>query len=170
MRTRKRHPLTAASSRGVRTRPDWADRVRAWSAAASRWATPVWQALVKLAGRVTRWARTRLLPVSRTRLGALAEKTKDLAGSARAYARAVALPAGRTFVSRHAPATWRRLGFVPSFGLGVGLLTGLGATLAGSRHAVGFGFTCGFWAFVLALGVGLVLHARSAFHRALETP
>ena len=170
MRTRKRHPLTAASSRGVRARPDWADRVRAWSAAASRWATPVWQAPVKLAGRVTRWARTRLLPVTRTRLGVLSDRTGHVAGSAREYARDIALPAARTFVSRHAPAAWRRLGFVPSFGLGVGLLTGLAATLARSRHSVAFGFTCGFWAFVLALGVGLVLHARSAFHRALEAP
>lgn len=165
MRKRKRPPA-AASSRGVRARPGWADRARAWSATASRWATPAWQALAELAGRAARWARTRLLPVTRTRLGVLSDRT----GSAREYARDIALPAARTFVSRHAPAAWRRLGFVPSFGLGVGLLTGLGAALAGSAHSVGFGFTCGFWAFVLALGVGLVLHARSAFHRALEAP
>jgi hypothetical protein len=170
MRYRKKRQPAAASGRRAPEAPGWSDRARACSAAASRWATPACLALADLAGRANRWGRTRLLPVTRTRLDLLAGRAKRLAGSAKTYARDVALPGTRTFVSRHAPAAWRRLGFVPSFGLGVGLLTGLAATLARSRHSVAFGFTCGFWAFVLALGVGLVLHARSAFHRALETP
>jgi hypothetical protein len=126
--------------------------------------------LAELAARAAGLARTRLLPLTRSWVGVLARRSKHLAASAKEYSRGTALPATRRFVARHAPAAWRRLGFVPSFGIGVALLTGLGATLAGSRHSVAFGFTCGVWAFVLALGVGLVLHARSAFHRALETP
>jgi hypothetical protein len=168
MRSRKKRQPAAPSSRRAHAWPECADRARKWWAAAMRRAA--WQALAELAGRTAQWARTCLLPVTRTRWGVLSERAKHVAAAAKQYSRGIVLPATRRFISRHAPAAWRRLGFVPSFGLGVGLLTGLGATLAGSTRSEAFGFTCGVWAFVLALGVGLVLHARSAFRRALDTP
>jgi hypothetical protein len=69
---------------------------------------------------------------------------------------------------RYAPHVWRHLGFVPSFAAGVGLVSTFGATVLQAAHPYELGFRCSGWALVLGVGVGLLVHAKTAFARALR--
>lgn len=81
--------------------------------------------------------------------------------------RAVGTALGRQ-LRRYAPRVWRHLGFVPSFAVGVGLVSTFGATVLQAAHPYETGFRCSGWASVLAVGVGLLVHAKTAFMRALR--
>jgi hypothetical protein len=76
---------------------------------------------------------------------------------------------GRRLCRRHGRSAWRQFGFVPSFGIGTGLLTSVGACLLRDAHPLAFGSRCGGWATVLGLGLALMLRATFGFLRALET-
>jgi hypothetical protein len=170
MRKRQRrnalHGPSRSPVRPARAR-DWAAELRAVCAAGARRGKAVVLAAMRLGALAGDLCATRLWPFCLAVARVLGLGARAFGRVARGAGRA-GLTHGRRAWRAHARAAWRHLGFVPSFGIGVGLLAGLGSHLVRNAHPVAFGWRWGAGATLLALGVGLVLHAKSTFVRALE--
>lgn len=166
MRKRQRRIALHGPGRPAGAR-DWAAQLRAACAGGARRGKAVVLAAMRLGAVAAEVCATRLWPFCLAVARLLGLGARAFGRAARGAGRA-GLAHGRRAWRAHARAAWRHLGFVPSFGIGVGLLAGLGSHLLHNAHPVAFGWRSGAGATLLALGVGLVLHAKSSFLRALE--